>query len=80
MAERKVVNKYYLPDFDPSKIPRRKIPKQTNVRTMFSMSIRCTTCGNYIYEGTKVISRKEVTGEVYIYTYLFIEVYCLFFI
>jgi len=68
MSERKVLNKYYPPDFDPSKIPRGKRPKNSQqvVRLMAPFSMRCNTCGEYIYKGKKFNARKEtVEGEDY---------------
>ena len=61
MADRKALNHYYPPDFDPSKIPRRKAPKdaQQTVRLMAPFSMRCNTCGEYIYKGKKFNARKE---------------------
>ncbi|KAJ9536790.1 hypothetical protein OSB04_un000014 [Centaurea solstitialis] len=68
MEERKVLNMYYPLDFDPAKIPRRRMPKnqQIKVRLMLPMSIRCSTCENHIYKGTKFNSYKEdVIGEIF---------------
>ncbi|XP_045462727.1 splicing factor YJU2-like [Harmonia axyridis] len=69
MSERKVLNKYYPPDFDPSKIPRMKLPKnrQYTVRLMAPFNMRCETCGEYIYKGKKFNARKEdVENENYL--------------
>ncbi|RZF35936.1 hypothetical protein LSTR_LSTR008506 [Laodelphax striatellus] len=69
MSERKVLNKYYPPDFDPSKIPRMKLPRnrQYTVRLMAPFNMRCQTCGEYIYKGKKFNARKEdVEGEDYL--------------
>ncbi|XP_035891777.1 splicing factor YJU2 [Anopheles stephensi] len=69
MSERKVLNKYYPPDFDPSKIPRVKLPKnrQYTVRLMAPFNMRCVTCGEYIYKGKKFNARKEdVENEDYL--------------
>ncbi|OVA10342.1 CWC16 protein [Macleaya cordata] len=76
MGERKILNKYFSPDFDPSMLPRRTQPKKQQTRMMIlPMSIRCNTCANYIYKGTKFDSRKEaVIGE----TYLGIQVFRLY--
>jgi len=77
MSERKVLNKYYPPDFDPSKLPRLRRPKNFNykVRLMAPFSMRCNTCGEWIYKGTKFNATKEdAQGE----KYLGIQIYRLF--
>ena len=66
MGERKVLQKYYPPDFDPAKLPKLEIPKdrQYVVRLMLPFTMRCLTCGNHIYKGKKFNSRKEIAiGE-----------------
>ena len=59
MSERKVLNKYYPPDFDPSKIPKVKGNRNATfiIRVMAPCNMRCTTCGEYIY---KVLLYKQL--------------------
>jgi len=78
MSERKVLNKYYDPNFNPDKLPKNKRPKdkQDNVRMMLPMTMRCTTCGNYLYIGTKFNMRKETCMNE---EYLTIKIYRFYF-
>lgn len=68
MSERKVLNKYIPPNFDPARIPKRQGPKnaQHTVRLMAPFSMRCSTCHEYIYKGRKFNARKEPTGTFYL--------------
>mmetsp|Transcript_8894 Transcript_8894/g.10146 ORF Transcript_8894/g.10146 Transcript_8894/m.10146 type:complete len:285 (+) Transcript_8894:71-925(+) len=61
MGERKVLNKYFPADFDPSKIPRRKFDYDAaqDIRMMLPFSLCCLTCGHYMYQGKKFNSKKE---------------------
>ncbi|XP_064103669.1 splicing factor YJU2-like [Macrobrachium nipponense] len=74
MSERKVLNKYYPPDFDPSKIPRARCPRnrQFTVRLMVPCNIKCHTCGEYIAKGKKFNARKEDVEDM---TYLGVRIY-----
>ncbi|KAJ4293403.1 Pre-mRNA-splicing factor cwf16 [Kalmusia sp. IMI 367209] len=70
MSERKVLQKYYPPDFDPSKLTRTRGPKQAGpkvqtVRLMAPFSMKCIHCGEFIYKGRKFNARKETTDEKY---------------
>lgn len=67
MSERKGINKYYPPDWDPSKVPKKKKPANqvTKVRLMAPYSMRCTKCNEYISERRKFNAKKEVTNEKY---------------
>ena len=61
MGERKVLNRYFPPDFDPLLVPKRKYDpyKQVEVRMMIPFSLQCIKCGEYMYRGKKFNSRKE---------------------
>ncbi|KAI3935854.1 hypothetical protein MKW92_041686 [Papaver armeniacum] len=48
-----VLNTYFPPDFDPTKLPRSSI---------LPVSIWCKNCGNHINRGTKFNSRKGVAA------------------
>jgi hypothetical protein len=65
MAERKVLIKYYPPDFDPSKLPRCKKPKDMKVvvRMMLPFTVNCNRCGEWINKGKKFNSRMEEVPE-----------------
>ena len=51
MSERKVLTKYYPPDFDPSQLGRSRGPKKgvlPTIRLETPFSMRCTRCGSFI--------------------------------
>lgn len=69
MGERKVLNFYISPDFDASIIPKSKRDrtKPIEVRMMLPFSLRCNTCGEYMYAGKKFNSKSEIVqGEDYL--------------
>lgn len=78
MGERKVVNKYYPPDFDHTKLRKPKMPadKQVKTRMMLPFTCKCNICGTYIHIGTKFNMRKETLTDE---TYLDIEIIRFFF-
>jgi Saf4/Yju2 protein len=77
MSERKVLSKYYPPEFDPSKLTRtpRHLrptgPKLIKVRLMAPFSMKCTSCGEYIYKGRKFNAQKESTDQKYLNIVIF---------
>lgn len=61
--------RYFPPDFDPADLPRGQRAKDNamKVRMMLPMTIRCKTCGEFMYKGTKFNCKKEdVDGENYL--------------
>jgi len=79
MSERKVINKYYPPDWDPAKeeaeaAAKRKAKKRKagsdggggpKVRMMLPMTVQCgdASCGSFLTAGTKLYARKEAAPE-----------------
>lgn len=74
MGERKVISKYYPADFNPEAIPgrRKKGTPQLKVRMMLPMSLKCKSCGEYMYQGKKFNSRKETSWDE---NYLGLKIY-----
>ncbi|KAI5959088.1 cwf16 [Candida pseudojiufengensis] len=70
MSERKAINKYYPPDYDPSKVVKQKKNKNGNqtikIRMMAPYSMRCLKCNEYIAERRSFNARKETTDEKYL--------------
>lgn len=68
MSERKAINKYYPPDWDPSAFPKKKKGgnNKIKVRLMAPFSMRCLGCNEYIAESRKFNATKEVTNEKYL--------------
>lgn len=66
--------KYFPKNFDPKLLVKRGRGKDKlmNVRNMLPMSLRCNTCANYLYIGTKFNMRMEICNEE---TYLGIKVF-----
>jgi len=68
-TERKVFQKYYPPDFDPSKIPKAKGQRNRQFiqRVMAPFNMQCNTCHEYVYKGKKFNMRRETAeGESYL--------------
>ncbi|KAG7886458.1 hypothetical protein KL938_000111 [Ogataea parapolymorpha] len=72
MSERKVINKYYPPDYDPlkeEKVKRVRKPGPAGwptVRLMIPFSMKCLNCGEYIGKSKKFNAKKESTREDYL--------------
>lgn len=70
MSERKAINKYYPPDWDPSQTVKRKKTGNPDIkiRMMAPYSMRCTKCNEYIAQRRSFNARKEITNEKYLST------------
>lgn len=76
MSERKSINKYYPPDYDPiaaekeaRKLAKKNKTKDKNVvtiRLMTPFSMKCTKCSNYIAKSKKFNGKKELLPERYL--------------
>lgn len=76
MSERKVINKYYPPNFNPMEAEQaaRKLSKKLKtmnkdsitIRLMTPFSIRCLKCSEYIAKSRKFNGKKELLPERYL--------------
>uniref|UniRef100_A0A7E4VV16 Splicing factor YJU2 n=1 Tax=Panagrellus redivivus TaxID=6233 RepID=A0A7E4VV16_PANRE len=68
-TERKCFQKYYPPDFDPSKLPKanKGAKHQIVQRVMTPFRLQCNTCKTYIDKARKFNMRREtVKGETFL--------------
>ncbi|SCV01468.1 LAME_0G16402g1_1 [Lachancea meyersii CBS 8951] len=78
MSERKVINKYYPPNFNPLEAEEaaRKVSKKlktmnkdsTTIRLMTPFSMRCLKCSEFIPRSRKFNGKKELLPERYLDT------------
>lgn len=76
MSERKAINKYYPPDYDPSKAEKalKKSSKQlktrqrdvVTIRLMTPFSMKCLNCEEYIPQSRKFNGKKQLLPERYL--------------
>lgn len=74
MAERKVLNFYIPPDFNPAHMPKGKRTEKnaSMVNMMLPFTVRCSTCGEFMYKGKKMNAKKEdIIGQDYLGIRLF---------
>lgn len=68
MSERKGINKYYPPDWDPSKVVKKKKSGNNAIKVRLNtpFSMRCLKCNEYISSLRKFNAKKEYTNEKYL--------------
>lgn len=78
MGERKVLNKYIPWDFDYRKIVKikRERTRLVTVTNMLPMNVQCSTCGEFMYKGTKFNTKME---QIEGYDYKGIKLYRFYF-
>ena len=64
MGDRKELNKYIPPDFDPKHLSKVRIKKQAKflIRFMLPCGVQCSTCGEFMGAGKKFNAKKEQSG------------------
>lgn len=67
MSERKSINKYYPPDWDPNLVVKKKKKSLIiKVRLMTPYSMKCLKCNEYIPQRRSFNAKKEITNEKYL--------------
>lgn len=77
MGEKRTTSSYIPPDFNPNSILKKSKPKngQHDLRFMLPFSLRCSVCGDTMFQNTKINARKELVYEEF---YLDIPVYRIY--